>query len=145
MRVMRSIGSLALLTLLLCSSVGAQGGNPQLVARWTIYHVSGVGQGTWSAWYAQGPYPVHFRFKCSNGSVIVNAQNTDKLTQGVTVRYWDVERDQGALESAIGSKKALQNRGFALQARQSTLQPIIRPDACSAASNSFVFGAYLGV
>jgi predicted dehydrogenase len=145
MRVLRSIGSFALLTLLLCSSVAAQGGSPQLLARWTIYQVSGVGQDTWSTWYAQGPFPVHFRFKCSNGTVIVNAQNTDKLTQNVTIRYWDVERDQRALENAIGSKKALQNRGFALQPRQAILQPILRPDACSATSNSFVFGAYLGV
>jgi len=141
MRVWRSI-ALALLTLLFCSSVAAQG-DAQLIGRWTIYHVSGVAQGTWSAWYAQGPFPIRFRFKCSDGAVIVGAQNTDKLTQRVTVRHWDAERDQAALEHAIASKKALQNKSFSLPARQSMLQPVIRPALCSSTTNAFVFGAYL--
>ncbi|HTU71843.1 MAG TPA: hypothetical protein VMF11_16185 [Candidatus Baltobacteraceae bacterium] len=140
----RSIGLLALLSLLLCGSVAAQV-SPQLLARWTIYHVSGVGQEVWSKWYTQGRFPTRFRFKCSNGVVIINAEDTDKLTQGVTVNFWDVERDQSALESAIASKKALKNGGFSLNARQSILQRLVRPEACAAASNSFVFGAYLNM
>jgi hypothetical protein len=136
---MRSVGIFALFTLLLCGSVTAQSAPP--LAQWTIYQVSGVAQGTWSTWYAQGSFPIKVRFKCSNGAVIVNAKNTDTLTQGVTVQYWDVEADRATLEEAIASGKALQNAGFSLPAGQSILQPVVRPQFCSAASNAFVFGA----
>jgi hypothetical protein len=101
---MRSIGSLALFTLLLCGSVKAQA-SPQLVADWTI------------------------------------AENMDSLTRGVEVRFWDVERDQSALESAIANREALRNGGFLVSAGQSSLQRLVRPAACNA--GALVFGAYL--
>jgi hypothetical protein len=129
-----------LLTLLLCGSVAAQV-SPQLVADWTIYHVSEVRQGQWSAWYAQGPYPIRFRFMCSNGVVTIDAQNTDSLTEGVEVPFWDVERDRSALERAIANREALRNGGFTLSAGQSTLERLVRPEVCGA--GSFVFGAFL--
>jgi hypothetical protein len=137
---MRSIGSLALFMLLLCGSVKAQV-SPQLVADWTIYHVAHVPQGQWSTWYTQGPYPIRFRFMCSSGVVTIYAENMDSLTQGVEVRFWDVERDQSVLESAIANREALRNGGFSVSAGQSTLQRILRPAACDA--GSLVFGAYL--
>ncbi|MGB6986979.1 MAG: hypothetical protein WBD74_13495 [Candidatus Aquilonibacter sp.] len=143
MGVVRSIRGLALLALLLCSSVAAQAAAPPL-ARWTIFHVSGAGEGTWSTWYTQAPWPFKVRFKCEHGAVILNAVNTDTLHQGVSVHYWDVEATQDALERAMQSRKALQNKGFQLPAMQATTLPLIRPELCSAASNSFVFGAVLG-
>lgn len=145
---MTSASLRTLLTLLLLCSAAASwaraaeaGASADAVGRWTIYHVSGVTAGTWSRWYAQGQFPIKVRFKCSQGSVIVNALNTDKLTQGVGVQYWDVEADQSTLEKAIASSKVSQNAGFSLPAGQSTLQPILRPELCSGAANAFVFGA----
>lgn len=144
MRVTRSVGSFALLALLLCSSVAAQGVAPPL-ARWTIYHISGVAQDTWSTWYAQGPFPIKVRFKCSKGTVSFDAVNTDTLTQRVSVRYWDIEPDQATLERAVQSRKALQNKGFVLLARQGITLPLYRPgQLCGSASNSFVFAAVYG-
>jgi hypothetical protein len=133
--------------LLLCSAAApwAMAANAGVAGRWTVYHISGVAEGVWSAWYTQGPWPIRLRFKCSNGAVIVNAANTDRLSQNVTAQYWDIELDRDTLESAIASKKALQNRGFALTAGQSTTFPLYRPPLCSATSNTFVFAAVYGV
>jgi hypothetical protein len=142
MGVVRSIGSLALATLLL-SSVAAQAAAPPL-ARWTIFHVTGAGQDKWSAWYPAAPWPIRFRFKCQGGAVMMNAVNTDSMHQGVSVHYWDVEATEDAFHRAVQSGRATLNRGFQLPARQSVLRPVHR-DVCGSASNSFVFGAYLGV
>ena len=139
----RSTGSLALLALLLCSSVTARAAAPPS-ASWTIFHVTVAGQDTWSSWYTHDPWPFKVRFKCQGGAVMMNAVNTDAMHQTVSVHYWDVEATQAALESAMQSKKALGNKGFVLPARQATTLPIHR-DVCGSASNSFVFGAVLGV
>ena len=139
------IAAILALVTLLAGSVTVRGAAATLpLARWTIYHVSNVGQDTWTTWYAQGTWPIRLRFKCSKGAVTFNAENTNGLTQAVTARHWDIEPDEGALERAIGSGKALQNRGFALRAGQSTTLPLYRPALCSAASNSFVFAAVYG-
>jgi hypothetical protein len=132
-----------LIALLLCSSAVAQAAAPP-ASSWTIVSVTGVGQNTWSAWYTHAPWPFRVRFKCENGAVIMNAVNTDAMHQTVSVHYWDVEATEAAFNSAMQSKKALQNKGFVLPARQSMTLPIHR-DVCGSASNSFVFGAVLGV
>lgn len=140
MQVMRSIGP-AMLALLLCSSVTAQAAPP--AARWTIFHVTGVGQDTWSTWYTQAPWPFKVRFKCEGSAVIMNAVNTDSMHQTVTVHLWNVEATQDALERSMQGQRARQNKAFVLPARQSTTLPIHR-DVCGSASNSFAFGAVLG-
>jgi hypothetical protein len=143
MRVTRSSGILALLTLLLCSSVTARAAAPPS-ASWTIFHVTVAGQDTWSAWYSHAPWPFRVRFKCEGGAVVMNAVNTDAMHQTVSVHHWNIEATEDALNRSMQSGRALQNRGFVLQARQSTTLPIHR-NVCGSASNSFVYGAVLGV
>jgi hypothetical protein len=142
MKVVRSTPSVALFTLLLCSSVVAQAAAPPL-ARWTIFHVTGAGQDTWSGWYSQPPWPLRVRFKCEGSATIVNFVNTDAMHQNVTVHHWDVEATQDALERSMQSRRALQNKSFRLPARQSMTLPIHR-NVCGSATNRFAFGAVLG-
>lgn len=141
MGAVRSIGSLALVALLLCSV--AQAAAPPL-SRWTTFHVSGVGQDTWSVWHTAAPWPIRFRFKCQGDAVMMNAVNTDMMHQNVIVHYWDVEATEDAFHSAVQSGRATLNKGFQLPARQSVMRPVHR-NVCGSASNNFVFGAYLGV
>ncbi len=135
MGVVRLIGIFALIALL---------GAAPPVARWTIFHVNGVGQDTWSAWYPAAPWPIRFRFKCQGDALIVNAANTDLMHQNVSVHNWDVEPTEDAFHRAVQSGRASLNKGFQLPARQSVLRPVHR-DVCGSSSNNFVFGAFLGV
>jgi hypothetical protein len=134
---------LALVALLLAGSVTVRSIAAAIpLARWTIYHVSGVTQGAWTTWYAQGVWPVHVRFRCDNGAILINVGNTDKLAQGVSARAWDIEIDEATLDNAVASGKAVQNGGFALRAGQSTTLRLYRPALC--ATGSFVFAAVYG-
>jgi hypothetical protein len=142
MRVMPSTGISALFTLLLCSSVAVQAAPPS--ARWITFNVTNVGRDRWSDWHSEQPWPFRVRFKCEHdGSLTMNAVNTDMMHQQVTVHYWDAEATHDQLERAIQSRKALQNRGFVLPARQSVLRPLHR-DVCTQESNNFAFGVVLG-
>jgi hypothetical protein len=142
--VNRSIVIIALLLAFLGATVPGATASLIPAGRWTVFQVSDVKQDTWSAWYAQGPWPVKYRFTCSNAGIIVNATNTDKLTQSVSATAWDIERDAPTLDRAIASGKAQQNAGFSLPAGQSITFPLYRPDLCAGATKSFVFGAVLG-
>ncbi len=139
----RIVAILAIVTLLLAGSVTVRACAAAIpLARWTIYHVSGVTQGAWSTWYAKGIWPVHARFRCENGTILINVGNTDELAQGVAARFWDIEPDEATLDKAVASGKAVQNGGFALRAGQSTTLRLYRPALCSA--GSFVFAAVYG-
>jgi hypothetical protein len=134
---------LSLVTLLLAGSVTVRGIAAAIpLARWTIYHVSGVTQAAWTSRYAQGVWPVNVRFRCDNGTILINVVNTDKLAQSVGARAWDVEPDEATLDKAVGSGKAMKNGGFALRAGQSTTLRLYRPALCSA--GSFVFAVVYG-
>jgi hypothetical protein len=141
-KAIHSTPSIALVALLLCGSTVAQAAAPP-AARWTIVHVSDVGQGAWSGWYSQAPWPLRVRFKCQGSAVIVDFVNTDAMHQNVSVHHWDVEATQDALERSMQSSRALQNKSFQLPARQALALPIHR-NVCGSATNSFVFGAVLG-
>lgn len=138
--------ALPLLPLLFCGLATQRAAAIALIpqGRWTVYHISDVGGNTWSAEYTLPPWPIEFRFKCSQGAVVVNASNTSKLQQNVPVKAWDLETDETTLDSAIASGRAELNRGFALPAGQSVTFQLYRPALCSASSNSFVFGAVYG-
>jgi|GEM_PF-5421380 hypothetical protein len=107
--------------------------------RWTVFHVTGVAQDTWSTWYSAQPWPTRYRFKCSKGAVVINAGNTSNIQQGARVTAWDAEPNEDVLDRAIASGRAELNAGFTLPAGQSRIVNLYRPSLCNAATQDFVF------
>jgi hypothetical protein len=137
----RVVVAVALFALLL-GAVAPQRAAARLISpgRWVRYTVTLAANGDWSAWYAQAPWPVHFRFKCSQGALIMNAQNTSELHQGVRVTAWDAESDDKILSGMIDNGYAERNAPFSLPMEQSVTISLVRPQICNGSSRSFVFG-----
>lgn len=140
---------LGLSLLFLCCCASARGASEDVrsvpLARWTIFHVSGVAKGTWSQWFTALPWPVRFRFTCSNDGPIVNfVADPPPLTVDATVTAYDIESDEDALDRAIASGQPNHTGPFSLGAGQSLSVLLHRPGICSASTPDFFFGAIIG-
>jgi hypothetical protein len=139
---MKRVAVAVALLVLLLGVAGPQRAAARFIApgRWVHYAVTLGANGGWSTWYSTTPWPVRFRFKCSQGAVIVNAQNTSDVHQGVRIAAWDAESSDKTLSAMIDNGYAERNQSFSLPMEQSVTLPLDRPQICSASPQTFAFG-----